>query len=73
MFKGTVRSNLDPFDQKTDEELWHALELVRIQKEDTYSAVQLKHELKHESADVDPIFFKNIDPGEMMSFLWKPL
>lgn len=29
MFKGTVRSNLDPFNETSDEELWHALELVR--------------------------------------------
>lgn len=28
MFKGTVRSNLDPFCEAADDELWRALELV---------------------------------------------
>jgi ABC-type multidrug transport system fused ATPase/permease subunit len=26
LFKGSVKSNLDPFEEKTDEELWNALE-----------------------------------------------
>jgi hypothetical protein len=30
LFSGTVRSNLDPFDQHTDAELWSALELVHL-------------------------------------------
>ncbi|SCW00940.1 LAFE_0D01508g1_1 [Lachancea fermentati] len=29
-FEGTVRSNLDPFDQHTDEEIWNALELSHL-------------------------------------------
>ncbi|KAI0452103.1 P-loop containing nucleoside triphosphate hydrolase protein [Xylaria acuta] len=32
LFKGTVRSNLDPFDQHTDLELWGALHSAGIQK-----------------------------------------
>jgi hypothetical protein len=30
MFKGTVRSNLDPFGTSSDNELWHALKLVHL-------------------------------------------
>ena len=30
MFSATVRFNLDPFDQKTDEEIWNVLESVNI-------------------------------------------
>jgi hypothetical protein len=30
MFKGTVRSNLDPFGAASDNELWHALKLVHL-------------------------------------------
>lgn len=29
LFTGSVRKNLDPFDQHTDEELWNALKEVR--------------------------------------------
>lgn len=32
MFKGTVRSNLDPFNAQSDAELWHALKLVHMKK-----------------------------------------
>ena len=28
MFKGTVRSNLDPFEERPDAEMWKALDLV---------------------------------------------
>ena len=30
MFKGTVRSNLDPFGEASDNDLWHALALVHL-------------------------------------------
>ncbi len=30
MFKGTVRSNLDPFNEASDNELWHTLALVHL-------------------------------------------
>lgn len=30
LFSGTLRYNLDPFEQKTDEEIWHALEDVKL-------------------------------------------
>ncbi|ORX88370.1 P-loop containing nucleoside triphosphate hydrolase protein [Basidiobolus meristosporus CBS 931.73] len=30
LFTGTIRSNLDPFSQRTDEELWMALKRVRL-------------------------------------------
>ena len=30
MFKGTVRSNLDPFDEKSDPEMWEALDMVGL-------------------------------------------
>ena len=30
MFQGTVRSNLDPFGEAPDNELWHALKLVHL-------------------------------------------
>lgn len=30
MFVGTLRHNLDPFDEKTDDEIWHVLEQVNI-------------------------------------------
>ncbi len=32
MFKGTIRSNLDPFNQTEDSELWRALELVHLKE-----------------------------------------
>uniref|UniRef100_A0A7S0R450 Uncharacterized protein n=1 Tax=Chlamydomonas leiostraca TaxID=1034604 RepID=A0A7S0R450_9CHLO len=32
MFKGTVRSNLDPFGDSTDNEVWQALELVHMKE-----------------------------------------
>jgi ABC-type multidrug transport system fused ATPase/permease subunit len=32
MFKGSVRSNLDPFGDATDGELWHALEMVHMKE-----------------------------------------
>jgi ABC-type multidrug transport system fused ATPase/permease subunit len=32
MFKGTVRSNLDPFGEASDNELWHALSLVHLKQ-----------------------------------------
>ncbi|XP_061492311.1 ATP-binding cassette sub-family C member 2 isoform X2 [Rhineura floridana] len=30
LFSGTLRMNLDPFDQHSDEEVWHALELAHL-------------------------------------------
>lgn len=30
LFSGTLRSNLDPFDEKTDDEIWEALEHVHM-------------------------------------------
>jgi ATP-binding cassette, subfamily C (CFTR/MRP), member 4 len=30
LFSGTLRSNLDPFDEKTDDEIWEALEHVQM-------------------------------------------
>jgi ABC-type multidrug transport system fused ATPase/permease subunit len=30
LFIGTIRYNLDPFEQHTDEDLWHVLELVKL-------------------------------------------
>lgn len=32
LFSGTIRSNMDPFDQYTDEEIWHALERCGMKK-----------------------------------------
>lgn len=32
MFIGTVRYNLDPFDERSDRELWHALEMVQLKE-----------------------------------------
>ncbi len=32
MFKGTVRSNLDPFGEATDQELWHSLDMVHMKQ-----------------------------------------
>lgn len=32
MFSGTIRSNLDPFEVHTDEQLWHALELSHLKQ-----------------------------------------
>lgn len=32
MFKGTVRSNLDPFNEATDADLWHSLEMVHMKQ-----------------------------------------
>jgi len=32
MFKGTVRSNLDPFSESPDKELWDALEMVHLKE-----------------------------------------
>ncbi|XP_063704489.1 probable multidrug resistance-associated protein lethal(2)03659 [Culicoides brevitarsis] len=33
LFSGTMRSNLDPFEEKTDAELWQALEQVELKEE----------------------------------------
>ena len=30
LFSGSLRMNLDPFDKKTDEELWASLELAHL-------------------------------------------
>lgn len=30
MFSGTVRTNLDPFNEHTDAELWEAIREVRV-------------------------------------------
>lgn len=30
LFVGSLRHNLDPFDEKTDDEIWHVLEQVNI-------------------------------------------
>lgn len=30
LFSGTFRLNLDPFEQKSDDEIWHALELANL-------------------------------------------
>ena len=32
MFKGSLRFNLDPFDQHTDGDLWQALEAVELKR-----------------------------------------
>ncbi|XP_055588089.1 ATP-binding cassette sub-family C member 4-like [Uranotaenia lowii] len=32
LFSGTLRSNLDPFEEKSDEELWNALEQVELKE-----------------------------------------
>lgn len=32
LFSGTVRSNLDPFDEHTDEEIWHALRTAGLDR-----------------------------------------
>ncbi|ONH69219.1 Oligomycin resistance ATP-dependent permease YOR1 [Cyberlindnera fabianii] len=34
LFKGTIRHNLDPFDEKTDDELWDALERADLSSRD---------------------------------------
>jgi ABC-type multidrug transport system fused ATPase/permease subunit len=46
LFSGTVRYNLDPFEEHTDEELWHALDQVRLK-----DCPQLTpdHEFRHDS------------------------
>lgn len=30
LFSGTIRFNLDPFSEYSDQELWHALELAHL-------------------------------------------
>ena len=30
LFSGSLRRNLDPFDKRTDEELWNALEVTHL-------------------------------------------
>ncbi|KAJ3352784.1 Multidrug resistance-associated protein 1 [Allomyces javanicus] len=47
LFSGTIRANLDPFDQHDDMALWHALDAVQLH--DTVSALpgKLSHEVAH--------------------------
>jgi ABC-type multidrug transport system fused ATPase/permease subunit len=42
MFKGTIRSNLDPFDKYNDEELWEALECANLKDSVKSSDLQLE-------------------------------
>lgn len=32
LFSGTIRTNLDPFNERTDDELWNSLELAHLKK-----------------------------------------
>lgn len=42
MFKGTIRSNMDPFSEYTDEQLWNALELAHLKQSVLDSPLQLE-------------------------------
>eukprot|EP00128_Syssomonas_multiformis_P006865 Colp12_sorted_trinity150504_noHs@23771 len=59
LFKGTIRSNLDPFNQHKDEELWRALE-----------ACHLKADVEKMPLRLDSVIVKN---GENMSLGQKQL
>ncbi|KAI1399857.1 P-loop containing nucleoside triphosphate hydrolase protein [Hypoxylon fuscum] len=45
MFRGTVRSNLDPFGQHTDTELWDALRQVGMSTSNTLSRIHLESDV----------------------------
>mgnify|MGYP002623134508 CR=1 FL=1 len=52
VFSGSVRRNLDPLNQHTDEELWHALEEVKLK--DYVS--KLDHKLETDMTNVSSVF-----------------
>lgn len=44
MFSGTLRLNLDPFNQHTDEEIWESLERAHIKEDILFKfPLQLQH------------------------------
>lgn len=45
LFSGTFRLNLDPFEQKSDDEIWHALELAHLKSFVKGLAFGLSHEI----------------------------
>ena len=45
MFSGTLRINLDPFDNHTDEEVWKALETAHLNNFVSGLPGQLQHEI----------------------------
>ncbi|KAL5281122.1 ABCC2.2 family protein [Megaselia abdita] len=45
LFSGSLRMNLDPFDSKTDDELWKALELAHLKTFVTSLTAGLNHEI----------------------------
>lgn len=58
LFRGTVRSNLDPFDQRSDLEMWTALRqafLVEAEAAATAAAAASKHSPKSSTGSVSPV------------------
>jgi len=45
LFKGSIRSNLDPFNQHSDQELWAVLESVHLRGYITSTEAKLEHPL----------------------------
>lgn len=53
LFSGTLRSNLDPFDEKTDDEIWEALEHVEMKNSVSMLINGLNTNVEHCAFDVE--------------------
>ena len=51
LFSGTVRSNLDPFDEHTDDEVWRALEQVQMDRAVRSFDRQLQYQVDEDGAN----------------------
>jgi len=52
MFKGTLKSNLDPFEEFTDEELWDAIRTCKLEKEVSSYPLGLNHAVDENGSNI---------------------